>query len=59
LRLGWDNIQRDAANFQLVAEKDLIQWKFGNNGHFSVKSVYEALTVGKGRSLPKSKYSYG
>jgi hypothetical protein len=45
LRLGWDKILRDAANFQLVAEKDLIQWKFGNNGHFSVKSVYKALTV--------------
>jgi len=45
LRLGWDKILRDAANFQLVPEKDLIQWKFGNNGHFSVKSVYKTLTI--------------
>jgi len=45
LRQGWDKILRDAANFQLVAEKDLIQWKFGNNGHFSVKSFYKTLTI--------------
>ena len=45
MRLGWDKILRDAANFQLVPEKDLIQWKFGNNGHFSVKSFYKTLTI--------------
>lgn len=31
--------------FRLIVEPDVIMWKFGNNNKFSVKSIYNALTV--------------
>jgi len=44
LRMNWDNIMKDIYDFQLVDDKDLVTWKLGEKGSFSVNSVYNALT---------------
>lgn len=42
---NWDQIVHDIANVHLSDGVDVVKWKFGSKGHFSVKSVYNALTV--------------
>lgn len=41
----WDKIVHDITNVCLNDGMDIGRWKFGCKGHFSVKSVYNALTV--------------
>jgi hypothetical protein len=43
LRNSWGKILTDVENLHLVSSNDLVQWKFGTNGLFSVKSVYKAM----------------
>ena len=43
-RVEWDNILVDAASVQLCEGDDIVTWKFGCHGRFTVKSVYNALT---------------
>lgn len=41
-RVEWDNILVDAASVQLCEGDDIVTWKFGCHGRFTVKSVYNA-----------------
>jgi hypothetical protein len=45
LREHWNNILRDVSNIILDTSDDVILWKFGNKGSFTVKSVYNALST--------------
>lgn len=40
----WEKIVHDLTKIQLSEETNYVTWKFGGHGHFSVKSVYNALT---------------
>jgi len=44
IRLDWDNILSKVKRITLSDEEDMIFWKFGKNGCFSIKSVYKPLT---------------
>ena len=44
---------RDISNIQLGNEKDIVLWKFGNKGQFTLKSVYNALTINDAGSYHK------
>lgn len=54
LRTGWCKILTEVENLHLVNGRDLVQWKFGCNGHFSVKSVYQAMTASETGSYNKN-----
>jgi hypothetical protein len=41
---SWDNILVDASQVQLCEGDNIITWKFGGHGCFTMKSVYNALT---------------
>jgi hypothetical protein len=45
LREHWNNILRDVSNIILDTSDDVILWKFGNKGSFTVKYVYNALST--------------
>jgi hypothetical protein len=45
-RVVWDKIQSLARDFQITENPDKITWKWDKNGKFTVKSMYNALTVG-------------
>lgn len=44
LQTCWNHIVSDAIDFHLQEPEDEILWKFGKNKHFSVKSMYNAMT---------------
>lgn len=44
LQLNWQKILNDMNTLNFTTEKDVVSWKFGNLGQFSVKSVYNAMT---------------
>jgi len=44
LRVAWENIWRDAANFRLSSIDDSVIWTLGKRGTFNVKSIYNALS---------------
>lgn len=44
-KADWDEIVADAAQYAFQEGDDIISWKFGPKGRFSVKSVYDALSV--------------
>jgi len=44
-RVNWEKILLDVANVQLCEGADITTWKFGCHGNFTVKYVYNALTV--------------
>jgi hypothetical protein len=54
LRTGWGKILTEVENLHLVNGRDLVQRKFGCNGHFSVKSVYQAMTASEPGSYTKT-----
>lgn len=41
----WDSILTDLSLISLNNNEDVVSWKFGSKGLFSVKSVYNALSV--------------
>jgi hypothetical protein len=45
LRSSWGKILSEVKHLHLVNSNDLVQWKFSSKGHFSVKSVYKAMTT--------------
>ena len=45
LRVDWLTILSKLDDIQLPDERDVIKWRFGTNGKFSVKSVYKAMTI--------------
>jgi hypothetical protein len=45
LRINWGQIRKKVDDIQLNAEKDEVFWHFGSSGHFSVKSLYKAMTA--------------
>jgi hypothetical protein len=44
-RDNWEQILLDTSNVILDGRADMVSWKFGNKGLFSVKLVYNALAV--------------
>lgn len=42
--MEWEEIWREASNFQLTNAADVITWNLGKKGRFTVKSVYNGLT---------------
>ena len=66
---NWEKNVHDLANVHLCDGVDFVKWKFGCNGRFSVKSVYNALTMndtgpyhiffGKARFLLRLRYFCG
>lgn len=44
-RLDWGKITEDASNLTVKPGENMVCWKFGCNGRFTIKSVYNALTV--------------
>lgn len=45
LKIGCDKIKSNVEEVILTPGEDVVFWKFGKNGCFSVKSVYKALTM--------------
>ena len=43
-RVSWKKFLAEIAIVHLRDGNGVISWKFGNKGHFTVKSVYNALT---------------
>jgi hypothetical protein len=66
---AWLTILNDMRQVQFTSANDDVRWKLGSGDSFSVKSVYNALTVNdsgpyhkriwKGRYLQKLKSFYG
>ena len=42
---NWEKIVHDLVNVHMCDGVDFVKWKFGCNGRFSVKTVYNALTM--------------
>jgi hypothetical protein len=44
-RVSWNKILAELACIHLCEGNDIISWKFGNKGLFSVKSIYNVMTA--------------
>ena len=45
LQICWDLIQSDVHNFELQNAEDIVFWRLEKNRKFSVKSLYNSLTI--------------
>ena len=54
LQSQWELLKQQALNFPLIPSKDRVSWKWSAKGAFSVKSVYDRLTIDdKGESYSR------
>jgi hypothetical protein len=53
-RDNWNKILAESASIHLSDGEDVISWKFGNKGLFSVKYVYNAMTANDFGSYAKN-----
>jgi hypothetical protein len=44
LLLDWNKIVDDMNNINFITDNDVVLWRFGPQGRFSVRSVYNAMT---------------